>query len=138
MKRLFIKIRDFDILDGIPLFLVPIVIIALFAYVGLVVYINSVALGWLVGIPSFFAGLLYYGAITKVTVKEGTKSYGLFDPKLQMALVWLNQIVICYWLVTASGFGAVGYIFVMLVVIPALYLSMQTVLSREVTNVEKD
>lgn len=138
MKKLFIKIRDFDILDGIPLFLIPIVIIALFAYVGLVIYVNSVALGWLVGIPAFFAGLLYYVAISRVTVKKGNKSYGLLDPTWQAALVWLNQIVICYWLVTASGFGAIGYIFVMLVVIPTLYISMGILLSREVNNDEKD
>lgn len=138
MKKLFIKIRDFDILDGIPLFLVPIVIIALFAYVGLVTYVNSVALGWLIGIPAFFAGLLYYVVISRVTVQEGNKSYGLLNPKWQAALVWLNQIVICYWLVTASGFGAIGYIFVMLVVIPTLYISMGILLSREVTNVEKN
>lgn len=132
MKKPFINFRDFDILDGIPLFLVPIVIIALFAYVGLVVYINSVALGWIVGIPAFFAGLLYYGAITKVTAKEGNTLWGFHDQKLRASLVWLNQIVICHWLVTASGFGAIGYIFVMLVVLPALYISTNVLLSREV------
>lgn len=142
VKNLFDK---FDVLDGIPLLLIPVVLVGMFAYVGFVVYINSVALGWLIGIPAFLAGVIYYASILKVTLttkdkkgKRQNKSYGLLGPKWQAAVVWLNQIVICYWLVTASGFGAVGYIFVMLVVIPALYLSTHTLLSREVNNVEKD
>lgn len=129
MKNLFDK---FDVLDGIPLFLIPVVFVGVIAYAGFVVYINSVALGWIVGIPAFFAGLLYYGAITKVTAKEGNTLWGFHDQKLRASLVWLNQIVICHWLVTASGFGAIGYIFVMLVVLPALCVSTNILLSREV------
>lgn len=136
MKNLFDK---FDFLDGIPLLLIPVVLVGIFAYVGFVVYINSVALGWLIGIPAFLAGILYYAPILKVTLttkdKKGklqNKSYGLLGPKWQAAVVFLNQLVICYWLVVASGFGGIGYLAVMIVVLPALFISMHTIFSREV------
>lgn len=139
MKNLFNK---FDVLDGIPLLLIPVVLVGLFVYACFVVYINSVALGWLIGIPAFLAGIIYYALILKVTLTtkdKHNKSYGLLGPKWQAAVVFLNQLVICYWLVVASGFGGIGYFSsVILVVIPALLISMLTIFRHEVTNVEKD
>ena len=137
MKKLFDK---FDLLDGIPLLLIPVVLVGVFVYACFGVYINSVALGWLIGIPAILAGIIYYASILKVTLTtkdKHNKSYGLLA-KWQAAVVFLNQLVICYWLVVASGFGGIGYFSVMLVIIPALYISMLTLFRHEVTNVEKD